>query len=194
MKYSYLMILLLLGLVLAGLLLLANRKSERGSVNGPAMTIEVIKEGGGTMQLTSRAFKANETIPDKYTCDGANINPPLTIRGVPEGTKSLALIVNDPDAPSGDWAHWTVWNIAPEVEEIEENSVPEGAVEGVTDFGQPGYGGPCPPSGSHRYHFKVYALDVNLDLDASAKKAGVEVAMAGHILGETMLVGKYQRI
>ncbi len=145
------------------------------------------------MQLTSSNFNHHGKIPKKYTCDGENVNPALNIEQVPEGTKSLALVVDDPDAPAGDWVHWLVWNISPEIKKIEENSVPPSSLEGTTDFGAAKWGGPCPPSGEHRYFFKVYALDDYLDLDASAVKADVLKAMEGHILEKTELVGLYQR-
>lgn len=146
------------------------------------------------MQLSSSAFADQETIPAKYTCEGENINPPLQISEVPEGTQSLVLIVDDPDAPAGTWDHWIVWNIAPNTTEIAENSVPERAEQGTTSFGQPGYGGPCPPPGpAHRYIFKLYALDATLDLTTGADKSDIEQAMADHILAQTQLIGLYQR-
>jgi hypothetical protein len=145
------------------------------------------------MKLVSSVFENNGNIPAKYTCDGENINPPLEISGVPEGAKSLVLIVDDPDAPAGDWVHWTIWNITLDIKAISENSVPDGSVEGTTSFGKPGYGGPCPPSGTHHYQFKLYALDTLLTLESSAKKKDIERAMEGHILDKTILVGLYQR-
>ena len=145
------------------------------------------------MKLTSPAFGNNQLIPKKYTCDGEDINPPLEISEVPEGAKSLVLIVDDPDAPMGTWDHWIVWNIDPATSLIEENSLPEGAVEGINSFGKQPYGGPCPPGGTHHYHFKLYALDTKLSLGASSKKRDVEKAMEGHILDWTDLVGLYQR-
>ena len=144
------------------------------------------------LHLTSSAFEHNGQIPKKYTCDGADINPPLAASGIPDGTKSLVLIVDDPDAPMGTWDHWIVFNIKP-VAEVKENSVPEGGVQGINDFKKQDWGGPCPPSGSHRYFFKLYALDTMLDLDGSATKEQVEAAMAGHKLEETELIGIYQR-
>ncbi len=145
-----------------------------------------------TLTLSSTAFKHNGHIPPKYTCDGADINPPLAIEHVPEGTKSLTLVVDDPDAPRGIWVHWVVWNINPDVKEIKENSVPSGASQGMNDFGKADYGGPCPPSGTHRYFFKLYALDATLQPGA-ANKAGVEKSMKGHILGQAELIGLYKR-
>jgi len=146
-----------------------------------------------SMKLTSAAFQANGEIPSKYTCDGLNVSPPLIIEGVPAGAKSLVLIVDDPDAPVGDWVHWLVWNIKPETKEIAENSVPEGAVQGTTDFGKPGWGGPCPPSGIHHYQFKLYALDAELSLSSGTKKADLEKAVSPHTIDSTLLVGLYQR-
>lgn len=150
------------------------------------------------MNLTSDAFGDGERIPPKHSCDGANVNPPLDISGVPPKTKSLVLIMDDPDVPKsvrpdGMWVHWVVWNIDPATESISEDSVPVGAVEGMTDFGQPGYGGPCPPDREHRYFFKLYALDTEISLPSSATKIKVEQAMKGHILAQTELVGLYER-
>jgi Raf kinase inhibitor-like YbhB/YbcL family protein len=145
------------------------------------------------MQLHSNAFGNNQSIPSKYTCDDGNINPPLSITDVPAGAKSLVLIVNDPDAPSGNWIHWLVWNIDPSTREITESSVPEGATEGTNSFGQTSYGGPCPPSGTHRYLFNLYALDIVPDLSSDAKYQNVEVAMSGHIIDQATLIGLYQK-
>ncbi|MBC8387858.1 MAG: YbhB/YbcL family Raf kinase inhibitor-like protein [Actinobacteria bacterium] len=146
------------------------------------------------MKIESQVFKNNELIPPKYTCDGGNINPPLKLSLVPENTKSLVLIVDDPDAPSGTWVHWTIWNINPQTVEISENSCPQGAVEGITDFGSTGYGGPCPPSGTHRYFFKLYALDVStLDLMSSANASDVRKELKNHILAQAQIIGLYSR-
>lgn len=145
------------------------------------------------LNLKSPVFEHQGTIPSHYTCDGADVNPELLIDGVPEGTKSLVLLVDDPDAPGGNWDHWTLWNISPDTRSIPENSVPQGSTEGMTDFGRTGWGGPCPPSGQHRYQFKLSALDMRLSLDSSARKADVESAMEGHVLDEIVLVGLYSR-
>ena len=145
------------------------------------------------LQIVSPAFKHNEFIPEKYTCDGKDINPPLLIENIPSGTKSMALIVDDPDAPAGTWVHWVVWNISPDTKEMKESSVPEGAQQGVNDFRKHEYGGPCPPSGTHRYFFKLYALDTMLNLGSKAKKSDLEKAMKGHILEKTELIGRYRR-
>lgn len=138
-------------------------------------------------------FKNNENIPKKYTCDGENINPPLEISGVPEDAKSLVLIVDDPDAPMGTWVHWTMWNIDPKTEKIEENNVPYGAVEGMTSFKKLGYGGPCPPSGVHHYYFKIYAIDTMLALSNKSDKLEIEKEINGRILDQAELVGLYSR-
>lgn len=147
----------------------------------------------GFMKIESPSFSNNEMIPSNYTCDGANINPPLIISGAPKDAKSLVLIVEDPDAPSKTWVHWTIWNINPYTKEIPENTIPEGAVQGVTDFGKPGYGGPCPNSGIHHYFFKLYALDITLNLNSSANAEDIQEAMQGHILDSSELIGIYER-
>jgi Raf kinase inhibitor-like YbhB/YbcL family protein len=143
------------------------------------------------LSVMSPTFENNQLIPAKYTCDGDNVNPPLAIDGVPEGTKTLALIVDDPDAPMGTWDHWIVWNIPATTSKIAENTVP--GTEGMNDSKRRCYGGPCPPSGTHRYFFKVYALDVKLDLSSTARKRDVEKAMQGHVLAKGELVGLYRR-
>jgi len=145
------------------------------------------------MKITSSAFKHQKEIPSKYTCEGADVNPPLTISDVPSEATSLVLIVNDPDAPNKTWVHWTVWNINPDQEKISEDSVPEGAQEGLTDFGNCGYGGPCPPSGEHSYFFKLYALDEELNLPHKADINQLEEAMTGHVIKKAVLIGVYSR-
>jgi len=145
------------------------------------------------MKIISSAFNHNAKIPAKYTCDEENINPPLQFLDVPNNAKSLVLIVDDPDAPSKIWVHWVVYNINSDVDQVEEDSVPEGGAEGMTDFGKPGYGGPCPPSGTHRYFFKLYALDTSLDLPQNATKQMVEEKMEAHILDKTESIGLYSR-
>jgi len=143
------------------------------------------------MLVKSPEFENNKLIPAKYTCDGADVNPLLTIEGVPDETKSLALVVDDPDAPMGTFDHWIVWNIPPDTREIEENTIP--GTEGISSYRKHAYGGPCPPYGTHRYFFKVYALDIELDLKTNSTKKDVEKAMKGHILAEGALVGLYRR-
>jgi Raf kinase inhibitor-like YbhB/YbcL family protein len=149
--------------------------------------------GMGALQISSPVFKQNQMIPSKYTCDGADINPPLLIGNMPPEAKSLALIVDDPDAPAGTWVHWVLWNVDPKTTEIRENSVPSGAVQGLNDFKKHAYGGPCPPSGTHRYFFKLYALDTTLNLGPDTTKAALERAMKGHIVAQGELMGLYKR-
>lgn len=154
---------------------------------------EISKRGKSHMKITSSAFENNKNILGKYTCDGENVNPPLKFIDVPSSSKSLVLIVDDPDAPSKTWVHWVVYNIDPKTSIIEENSKPETGVEGITDFGKPGWGGPCPPSGTHRYFFKLYALDAVLDLSQNSDKKTVEEKMKSHILDSSELIGLYGR-
>ena len=150
-----------------------------------------VKEKIKTLAVSSSAFDNEKFIPSRYSCDGENISPPLSISHVPAETKSLAIIVDDPDAPLRTWTHWVVWNIPP-AEKIKENSV--AGMQGINDFGQNHYGGPCPPSGTHRYFFKIYALDDVLELKSSAKKDELEKAMAPHIIAFGELTGLYKRI
>jgi len=140
--------------------------------------------------IRSPAFENNKLIPSKYTCDGEDVNPPLTIEGMPEKTKSLALFIEDPDAPAGLWIHWVVWNIPP-ANMIGEDIVP--GTEGLNTNKKHSYHGPCPPSGTHRYFFKVYALDTKLNLTALAEKEDVENAMQSHVLAKGELMGLYRR-
>ena len=143
------------------------------------------------LSIKSPAFESGKLIPKKYTCDGQDINPPLTIEGTPKEAKTLVLIVDDPDAPSGTFDHWIVWNIPASTSKIGENTVP--GTEGMNGARQMGYMGPCPPSGTHRYFFKVYALDTELSLGVGSKKKDVEKAMQGHILAKGELMGLYSR-
>lgn len=145
------------------------------------------------MRLVSKVFQNNGPIPAKYTCDGDNVNPPLLISDVPEKAKSLVLVVDDPDSPSGTWTHWLVWNINTGLHEIRENEIPDEGVEGTTTFNKVGYGGPCPSHGSHRYLFKLYALNEFLTLRPGASKLELEMAMHGKVLDSAELVGLYKR-
>lgn len=145
------------------------------------------------MILASPVFVNNARVPAKYTCDGEDINPPLLISEVPANAQSLVLIMDDPDSPTGTWVHWTLWNIDPRIKEIGENSVPQGAMEGVTTFGSVGYGGPCPHSGTHHYVFKLYALDAEIDLLPQADKAKLLESIQSHIIAEAQLVGVFSR-
>lgn len=143
-----------------------------------------------SMEVYSPEFE--DVIPSKYTCDGEDISPPIVVDGIPDRARSLALIVGDPDAPGGWFTHWVLFNV-PITNKIGEGSVPEGATEGLNDFKKVGYGGPCPPSGSHRYRFRAYALDSDLDLDEGASQDEVERAMDGHVIAEAEFVASYSR-
>jgi Raf kinase inhibitor-like YbhB/YbcL family protein len=148
--------------------------------------------GGAKMKITSSAFQQGGNMPSKFSCDGANASPPLQISDIPTEAKSLVLIVDDPDAPSGLFTHWAVWNISPQTTTIGEGSTPKG-VQGTNDFGKSGYGGPCPPSGTHRYYFKVFALDRELDLPVGAKRSHLDSAIKGHVIAQGELMGRYSR-
>jgi Raf kinase inhibitor-like YbhB/YbcL family protein len=153
---------------------------------GKGTPVEVEK-----MKLSSPAFEHNQGIPSEYTCNGSDTSPKLNIEDVPENTKSLVLINDDPDAPVGNWDHWIVFNMPPDVK-IEKGSEPQG-VGGKNSWGRTGYGGPCPPSGTHRYFFKLYALDTELSLEEGASKADIEQAMQDHIIEKTELIGTYKK-
>ena len=153
------------------------------------------------MTLNSPAFKQNDHIPSKYICEGEDVSPPLVWEGVPNGAKSLVLIIDDPDAPDPKapkmvWVHWVVYNIPPDTKSLPENAgkagLPQGTLLGLNDFKKTGYGGPCPPIGRHRYFHKLYALDITLDL-RGATKSQIERAMQGHVLANTELIGTYQK-
>jgi Raf kinase inhibitor-like YbhB/YbcL family protein len=151
-----------------------------------------------TLQITSTAFSEGGMIPGQNTCDGKDISPDLAWTGIPGDARTLALICDDPDAPVGTWVHWVLFNIPAEETGLPAEIAPEatignGARHGTNDFGRLGYGGPCPPGGTHRYFFKLYALDNALDLESGATKAQVEEAMQGHILDECRLIGRYKR-
>lgn len=145
------------------------------------------------MKIESSAFGHKEPIPSKYTCEGEDSNPPLEIKNIPEGCKSLALIIDDPDAPGGSWIHWLVWNISPSSPNIEENSKPEGAIEGRNSFNKTSYGGPCPPGGTHNYWFKVYALDEKMEMGPESDEKDLQKAMEGHVIEKAELAGTYSR-
>lgn len=145
------------------------------------------------MKIKSSAFENNEKIPRKYTCQGEDINPPLEFSEIPKETKSLALIMDDPDAPLGTWDHWIIWNIPPETKEIKEGEVPVNAIQGKNSWGKNSYGGPCPPSGTHRYFFKLYALNEILNINENSKKSDLEKAMKGHIIARAELIGLYAK-
>jgi len=150
------------------------------------------------MELISSAFSEGAMIPGKYTCEGEDVSPPLNWGALPAGTKSLALICDDPDAPAGTWVHWVYYDIPAGTEGLPENVVPDerpalGGTQGINDFHKIGYGGPCPPGGTHRYYFKLYALDTPLNLSSGATKKQVLKAMENHIIGQVQLMGRYKR-
>jgi hypothetical protein len=150
-------------------------------------------------ELRSSAFKENEVIPRKYTCDGSDVSVPLSWNDPPEGTKSFALIADDPDAPRGTWVHWVLYDLPPDAREISDGiagqeTLDNGTKQGKNDFGKIGYGGPCPPTGpAHRYHFKLYALDRMIGLKPKATKQQLLDAMKGHVLSQAELIGSYKR-
>jgi Raf kinase inhibitor-like YbhB/YbcL family protein len=163
---------------------------------GCAMTATALvafAAGGAKMKISSSAFQEGGTIPEKFSKNGQNVSPELRIEGAPAEAKSLALIVDDPDAPVGLFTHWLVWNIDPKTTEIAENSAPNGAVQGTNDYPNLGYGGPQPPSGTHRYYFKIFALDRMLDLKSGAKRREVDAAIRGHVIGQGELMGRYSK-
>jgi Raf kinase inhibitor-like YbhB/YbcL family protein len=180
-------LLYLLAACLVIMLLFECGKDGNSKVSGGAIM--------GAIHVTSTAFGEGAVIPKKYTCDDQNISPQLAWTGVPSGTKSIALICDDPDAPVGDWVHWIVYNMPAATSGLPEGvrSLPAGSKKGTNDFRKLDYGGPCPPGGVHRYYFKVYALDAQLSLGDGATKAQLLKAMEGHILDQGALMGKYSR-
>jgi len=145
------------------------------------------------LTITSPAFEDRGTIPSNYTCDGVDQNPPLAFDGIPHDAKSLALIVEDPDSIGKTWIHWILFNINPATTFISEKGVPARTTQGVNDFGKSGYGGPCPANGTHRYHFKLFALDIILEKTEDVTREEIGKAMEGHILEQAELVGLYTR-
>ncbi len=159
---------------------------------------QTTQKEGGKIQVSSAAFENDGLIPPQYTCDGADLSPPLSWNSVPEGTRSLALIADDPDAPMGTFVHWVLYDLPADARELQEDvpdakTLPNGAKQGTNGFGRIGYGGPCPPSGTHRYFFKIYALDTPANLPPGQKKAQLLKAMEGHILAQGQIMGKYKR-
>ena len=168
----------------------------RKAITGAAVAIIFVAiasfAAGATLKITSSAFHEGGNIPSKFTCDESDTSPPLQITGIPSNAKTLALIADDPDAPGGLFTHWLVWNIPAQTNSIAEGSAPKG-VHGTNDFGKSGYGGPCPPSGTHRYYFKIFALDRQLDLPSGAKRGQLDAAMKGHVIAQGELMGRYSR-
>lgn len=198
-KYLLILIIVLLVLVItAGIVIMLKNNSNfsPGTADNSDESINVPQNNisnASNMKLESSAFTNEGELPNRYTCDGANINPHLQISEVPQSAQSLVITLVDPDAPSGLWVHWTVWNIDPKTVEIKENSVPLNAIEGITSFEKSGYGGACPPSGEHRYIFHLYALDNVLTLTGEAKYDILMKALEGHILAQTALISRYSR-
>jgi len=156
------------------------------------------EESMDKIELWSTAFGTGESIPSDFTCDGADISPPIEWSGVPAAAKSLAVIAEDPDAPGGNWVHWLIYNLSPHLDQLpagipQKADLPGGGLQGRNDFGGIGYGGPCPPRGVHRYSFKIYALDALLHLNPGATKKELLNAMQGHVLAEGQLMGTYER-
>lgn len=175
-------------------ILLASLVACRGAKEAPAFSEPV----GAQIPLSSSAFEEGGMIPREYTCDGADVSPPLSWGALPDGTVSLALIVEDPDAPMGTWVHWVLYNLPADLRDLPQGvapgpSLPFDGQQGKSSFGKLAYGGPCPPSGTHRYYFRLYALDTRLELGAEAGKKEVLRAMEGHILGQGQLMGRYKR-
>jgi Raf kinase inhibitor-like YbhB/YbcL family protein len=164
----------------------SDAKTDLGSEKYTMDVRQISPPSEDVFSLGSSAFNFRESLPKEYTCDGGNAKPPLTIYGTPKNTKSLALIMDDPDAPMGTFTHWIVWNIPSNSKEIK-------GVEGMNSFNENGYGGPCPPSGTHRYFFKLYSLDILLDIPTNSTKADLEKAMENHIIADTTLLAKYSR-
>ncbi len=165
------------------------------SAHGSSAAASAAPRAVGTLHVESPAFATNGKIPVKFTCEGSDTRPALGFSGVPGQAKSLALIVDDPDAPNGTWVHWVVYNLPPSTTRIGEGAaaLPAGAIAGLNDFKKNSYGGPCPPSGRHRYFFKLYALDTLLPKLDDATEAGLEHAMRGHIVAKGELMGTYQK-
>lgn len=174
-------------LVIAGALILARKSGETKVLPAPTPIPTT------NMHITSSAFTEAQHIPTEYTCDGQNINPPLTISEVPENAKSLAIIMDDLDSPNGNFVHWLIWNIGSKTDEILEGKIPPGAMEGTNSFAKKGYGGPCPTVGEHRYFFRLFALDETLSLSAGATREKLEAALQGHILARAEFYGVYKR-
>lgn len=172
-----------------------NKTNQQDTATNQSKSLNNLQEkmSETKFQIKSNVFNNNEEIPQKYSCDGENVNPPLIIENIPEGTKSLVLIVDDPDAPIGVFTHWILFNISPDTNFIDENSVPEGALQGINDFKKVEYDGPCPPHGTHRYYFRLYAINDLLNLQNGATRGDVEKAFQDKIIDETVLMGTYTR-
>lgn len=184
-------IILIVILIIIGAVILNYSKQDKEALSNKNL---IAGETNKMFKIFSPVFTEGQMLPKKYTCDGENIAPPLFFEDVPLGTQSLAIILNDPDSPSGNFDHWIIWNINPQTKEIKEGIVPDGAREGLNDFRKIGYGGPCPGSGNHRYIFNVYALDSTLSLARGSKRAELEKQLKGHVLEENSLMGRYIKL
>jgi Raf kinase inhibitor-like YbhB/YbcL family protein len=151
------------------------------------------RASGGGLTITSPDFASGANIPARFTCKGDDTSPTLQISGVPASAKSLVLIVDDPDAPAGTFTHWLVGNLPPGTKLISAGSTPSGGLEGTNDFGTAGYSGPCPPSGTHRYFFRLFALNSVLELPAGASRAAWDAAIRGHVIAQTFLLGRFSK-
>jgi Raf kinase inhibitor-like YbhB/YbcL family protein len=156
-------------------------------------TTMVVTEYPEKLKLASKNFAEGESIPEKNTCKGRDISPAFSITNIPSGTKSLTIIVEDPDSPYKIWTHWILYNVDPRSKEIYEGVIPWNALQGENDFGVAEYRGPCPPLGKHRYNFRLYALDTKLDVDEGANRKQIDEAMKGHILDESILMGIFEK-
>jgi len=184
--------------VAAGALLTVGHAGEQPAKAINSSQAETKGDTSMAITITSSAFKEGGMIPSKHTCDSVDVSPPLSWSGVPHMAKSLALICDDPDAPSRTWVHWVLYNIPPDTNSLTEgvppdSTLPNGAMHGFSDFKRLGYGGPCPPSGTHRYYFKLYALDTMLKLEGRVTKQVLLDAMTGHVVAEGALMGRYAR-
>jgi Raf kinase inhibitor-like YbhB/YbcL family protein len=184
-------------IVLLMIFAVACTKQPASTTQSPPTTVTP-QASAAAIKLTSFAFAESQPIPPQYTCSGINISPPLEWMGIPKSAKTLAIIADDPDAPGGTWVHWVIYNLPADTIGMVENlpateDLKGGGLQGKNDFEKIGYGGPCPPSGTHRYFFKLYALDNELPLKAGATKAEVEKAMDGHIQAQTQLMGTYRK-
>jgi Raf kinase inhibitor-like YbhB/YbcL family protein len=186
LRYLMLLFIMIVAIFAVVFLLQQNRSDQLVQDSLKANTM-------GTLLLSSTAFVQNGAIPREYTCQGSDINPPLTFESVPSSAKSLALIVDDPDSSGGVWDHWLLWNIVPRVQSIAVGRVPEGAEQGVNGWGRPSYGGPCPPLGEHRYRFTLYALTETLSIPAGSDRTTLMTAMQGKIIDQTTLIGLYKK-
>ena len=194
-KITFLLIAALAGVIYLGVKMFGSQVSKMGQTRQVDVyqQRELISGKKQEMKLTSSAFKNGESIPKEYTCDGSDINPRLEISNVPPQAESLILIFDDPDSVGEVWDHWLVWDISPNTKTIGLRSVPKGAGVGVNDFGEFGYSGPCPPSGEHRYMFRLYALDIMLNLESSSSREQLDQAMENHVIAKTGLMGRYRR-